>query len=347
MNSESVMNTLKELCEIGAVSGREHSVREYILSRVKEFCEDITVDALGNILVNKKGDQPAKYKVMLDAHMDEVGFMLTTATDDGYFKFCSVGGISPAVLSGRRVIINGNVPGVISAVPVHLLTDKKSEPPAIDDLIIDVGAKNRAEALSVARPGDTAVFDSGYIKMGELIRGRALDDRVGCAVLIEILCNPVKFDICASFSTQEEVGLRGARTAAFTIAPDYAIVLEATTAADYSGVPEDKSVCNLGKGVAVSFMDGATLYDKSLYETALKVAEKHSILCQLKHGTSGGNNAGGISTSGRGVSTLALSIPCRYLHSPHCVAHPDDIAALYDLALKMSGILAEKGKAHE
>lgn len=332
-----MFDLLKELCEIPAPSGREDAVREWIFEKVASYgaCR---VDALGNLLVLKQGRKRAPVKLMLDAHMDEVGFIVTAVTEEGFLKFTTVGGIDSSVLLARRVIFLSGVAGVISAKPVHLMEgEERKKLPKTEALFIDIGASGRQDAEQYVLPGDMAVFDSSYSEFGEgLIKARAIDDRAGCAILIDLLRQEAEYDFYAAFTVQEEVGLRGARTAAFGLAPEAAIVIEATTAADIAGVAAEKQVCGLGKGPALSFMDGSTLYDKVYYDAAFAAAKEKGIPCQSKAAVAGGNNAGAIHASGEGVRTLAVSIPCRYLHSASCVSSRSDIEAAAALVWEMT-----------
>lgn len=326
---------LKNLCAISGVSGREEKVREYIIEKIKDKAE-IKVDALGNIIAFVKGRKRAVKRVMADAHMDEVGLIITDIImQNGFLKFSTVGGIETPVLLSRRVIINDSVNGVICSKPVHLLgSEEKKRVPDKDSLYIDIGAKDKEDALKSVSLGDVAAFLSKFDEMGELLVSKALDDRVGCAVLIDIINSEPEYDFYATFSVLEEVGA-GARTAAFAIDPDYAFVLEATTAADICGVDEGKTVCDVGKGVTVSFMDRGTVYDRELFNEVLRTAEEKGIKCQVKRAVAGGNNAAGIHQTGEGIRTAALSIPCRYIHSPSCAASFKDIEAQRLLAEAM------------
>ncbi len=325
---------LKELCSLHGVSGREQNVREYIIEKIKDNAE-IRVDALGNIIAFKKGKKRAVKTVMADAHMDEVGFIITDVTSDGFLRFQTVGGIETPVIMSRRVVINGDVLGVMCSKPIHLLGgDEKKKLPSKDSLYIDIGAKDKTEALKAVSLGDVAVFEDEFIEMGELFVSKALDDRVGCAVLIDLINSEAEYDFYATFSVLEEVGA-GAKTAAFAVKPDFAFVLEATTAADIRGVDEENTVCNVNNGVVVSFMDRGTVYDRPLYDEVLKTAKEKGITCQVKRAVTGGNNAAGIHQTGEGARTSALSIPCRYIHSASCTASIKDIISQRDLAKAM------------
>lgn len=332
---------LRELCCCDGVSGSETGVAEYIIRQIKGVCE-YKIDPLGNIIAFKKGKVTPKNKILLDAHMDEVGLIVTKVCEDGLLKFTTVGGVDISVLLAKRVRFK-NATGVITFKPIHLTDeDSRKQYPEKDSLYIDIGAGNRQEAESLVRSGDVACFDTEFVESGDRIMAKAIDDRAGCAQLIRLLREESPYDFYAVFSVQEEVGLRGARTAAYSVAPDYAIVLESTTAADIAGVPEEKQVCKLGKGVAVSFMDGATLYDRGMFETALSTAKRCGIAVQTKAGTTGGNNSGAIHLTRGGVKTVTLSVPCRYIHSPCSLADYRDIEASKNLAKALIAKLCEE-----
>ena len=326
-----LLDLLKQLCTLDGTSGREGAVRDYIISQLNGA--PCRVDAMGNLIVEVKGRQPANNKVMLCAHMDEVGVIATFIKADGTVKFTTVGGISPAVLLGRQVRFESGAVGVIGVKPVHLCSEEeKSALPIVSDMYIDLGADSREQAEALVRPGDTAVFTSEYTPIGDKILSKAIDDRAGCAVMLDMIRKGVAYDTVFCFNVQEEVGLRGATVSAFSVAPDYALVLEATTAADIIDAPEEKQVCVLGKGPAVSFMDNATVYDPALFKKALALAEENGIPAQPKTMVAGGNDAGSVHKSRAGVRTLTVSVPCRYIHSASCVCDKNDVLAARQLA---------------
>ncbi len=335
-----MLKLLQKLCLLDGTSGNEGAVRDFIIGEIKDHCE-YKIDNLGNIICFKKGKKESDKRLMLDAHMDEVGIIITSVTSDGFLKFDTVGGMDASVLMFKTVKI-GDVFGVISGKPVHLVSkDEAKKAPKIDSLHIDIGATSKEEALSLVNLGDTAVLQSDFTLMGENLKAKAIDDRIGCAVLITLLKENAEYDFWAVFSTQEEIGTRGARVATFSINPDYALVLEATTAADIAGVSNDKTVCNLGKGPAISFMDRATAYDRNLFNAAINSGLK----VQIKRAVAGGNNSGAIHLSREGVRTLAISLPCRYIHSPSCVANINDMEDMLTLTkYMMNGILSDKIK---
>lgn len=329
-----MLETLKTLCELNGTSGREEDVGAYILERIEGKCE-IKVDALGNIIAFKEGKKRAKNKVMISAHMDEVGFIITYITDDGYLRFDCVGGIDEKVIVGRAVTVGEqNVPGVIGIKAIHL-TDKAEEGkvPEISAMYIDIGAADKKEAEKYVSIGDSAYFISDFELFGEnKVKSKALDDRFGCSVMIDMIENGVDYDTWFAFLVQEEVGLRGASAVAYTIEPDYAIVLEATTAADVAGVKKEERVCALSKGAVVSFMDRSTVYNRELFKRAFELAKENNIPCQTKTAVAGGNDAGAIHKSGKGVYTLTVSLPCRYIHSSTSVADIRDMDACKKMA---------------
>ncbi len=323
-----MLENLKKLCNLDAVSGDEGAVRDFIIGEIAPFCEYRT-DNLGNIIAFKKGKKTPSKKVMLDSHTDEVGLIITSITTDGFLKFSTVGGIDVSALLQRKVLINGKINGVISCRPVHLLSkEQKKKLPSADSLYIDIGADTKAQAEACVSLGERAVICGEFMDLGERIISKALDDRAGCAVLIDLIKTYDEYDFYATFSTQEEVGLRGARVATYAVNPDCAIVLESTTAADISGVEEAKQVCKLGLGPAVSFMDKGTIYDKAFYNAAIS----SGIPCQSKTQVAGGNNSGAVHLSREGVRTIAISLPTRYLHTASTVACVSDLENMRKLA---------------
>ncbi len=328
-----MIDTLRELSLMNGVSGRENKVREYIIEKIKDKCK-YSVDNLGNITAFKKGKKTPDNKIMLDAHMDEVGIIITHITDEGLIKFSCVGGIDTKVLLGKQFVFENGAVGVSGVKPIHLMNKSEQDKiPDIDDVYIDIGAQSKQEAEKQVRIGETGVFLSDFVEFGKSkIKGKALDNRVGCSILIDIINSDIEYDTYFSFSVQEEIGLRGAQVSAYEIDPDYAIVLETTTAADIPDVPAHKKVCKLGEGAAVSFMDRSTVYSPELYHRAFKTAEKNNIKIQPKTTIAGGNNAGVIHKSKAGVKTITVNVPCRYLHSPTCVCDTEDIKSVRNLA---------------
>ena len=316
---------LKELCLLNGTSGDESEVRNFIIENIKDSCE-YKVDALGSIIAFKKGKKTPKKKIMLSAHMDEVGFIITSVTEEGYLKFSPVGGIEPEVVLTRRLSVNG-ITGAVGSKAVHLMSnDEKNSAPQFSDFLLDIGAENKNEAQKFVSPGDFAYFISDYCEFGNgFIKAKALDDRIGCMLLIKLINSSLEYDTYFCFNVQEEVGLRGAQCTAFSVQPDIAVVLESTTAADIEGVQGTERCCLLGGGPVVSYMDGRTIYDRELYAKAVSVAKENGISVQTKTKIAGGNDAGAIQTAAGGCRVCAVSLPCRYIHSGSSVVKKSDI----------------------
>ena len=336
MERGELLKIIEELSLINGTSGDEKDVADYIRSKLPADCK-AERDNLGNLIVAKKGAKTPKNKLMVAAHMDEVGFIVTYIDDSGLLKFAPVGGIIPAVVFGRQVRFKNGTTGVIAAKPLHLLSgDEKDKQPKISDLYIDIGADGREEAEKLVQQGDCAYFVSEFFTFGDgFLKGKALDDRVGCAIMLKMLNEPLPYDCTFAFTVQEEIGTRGAATAAYSVKPDMALVLETTTACDIAGVDGEKKVCELGKGAVVSYMDRATIYDRQLYQLAFAAAKELDIPCQTKTVVAGCNDSGAIHKAVGGIRTAAISLPCRYLHSPACVINLKDLDASARLAEAM------------
>ncbi len=333
---------LQRLTSCCSVSGDEKEVREFIKSELPSECE-VKTDNIGNLIVTRKGRNTPKNKVMLCAHTDEVGFIVTSITDEGLLKFTSVGGIVPSAVFGRRVSFKNGTIGVIAAKAVHMVKgDEKDKQPPLDDLTIDIGVSSKEEAEKLVSLGDCCYFENDFFLFGDnKLHAKALDDRIGCMIMLEMLKNEPEYDLTCVFTVQEEVGTRGAGCAAYTVNPDFAIVLESTTACDISGSDDENKVCCLGEGAVVSFMDKSTIYDKELYRMAFDTATKIGVKCQTKTKVAGGNDSGAIHKAMGGIRTAAISVPTRYLHTASCVVDCEDIKAVEKLAAAMYKKLCE------
>lgn len=325
---------LAELCAIDGVSGREGAVRDYILDRLNETDTpmEIQVDNMGNLIVHLIGKEKARKTVQFDAHMDEVGFIITGIGEDGFLRFDTVGGIDSRALYGHRVRI-GVQKGVIGGKAGHQCHgDEANKVPSISSLSIDIGAENKEAAEKLVKIGDCGTFDNELIWLGEdRFLGKAVDDRIGCLLLLELAQQQPVRDIWLSFSVQEEIGLRGAGIATEAIHPEYAVAIDATTAADVAGNSPEQSVCFVGQGAVVSFADRATLYDGELYGRIRRMADEKGIPTQTKTTVAGGNNAGAMHGRHTGVKMTAVSLPCRYIHSSACMGEWKDVSAMHDL----------------
>lgn len=328
-----MIELMKELCALPGPSGCEDAVRAFVLKRVKPFADEIRTDAIGNVMVFRKGAKALDRPVALCAHMDEVGVIIKKITEDGMLKFGFVGGVDPRVVIGRPVRF-GDVPGVIGIKAVHLTTAaERRTMPKTKNLYIDIGATSRAAAEKLVSLGDYGVFDSAVVEFGDgLIKAKAIDDRVGCAALLRLLEDEPPVDTWFCFTVQEETGLRGAASMAFALDPGFAMVLEGTTAADLAEVKGADAVCRVRGGVVLPFMDGATIYDAALFELLRDACTKRGIPWQTKTRVAGGTDAGRIHRSRAGVRVCAAAAPVRYIHSPSSVAAKADCEAVLAVA---------------
>lgn len=328
-----MLESLKELCLLNGISGDEKAVREYIVSQIKDYVQSYTVDNLGNLIVFKKGKSSSDKKVLVSAHMDEVGLIATYINYDGTIKFDTVGGINPDVIIGRQISVNGLF-GVVGTQAIHNIPQsQRGKEPNVQEMYVDIGTNSKEETLKYVSLGDSINFFSKYENFGnDYIKSKALDDRVGCAILIDLIKSNLEFDTYFTFVVQEEVGLRGSKVASYTVNPDYAIVLEGTTAGDIGGSVDEKKVCTVGNGAVVSFMDKRTIYDKELYRLCFDISKENNIPCQTKTMVAGGNDSGSIHISRGGVRTIAISVPCRYIHSGASVMALSDAHACESLA---------------
>lgn len=335
------LKLLKTLCMTNGISGDEQDIKNIIISEISNFVDSYKIDNLGNIIAFKKGKSKPKSKLLISAHMDEVGFIVTYITDKGLLKFSSVGGIDSKVVHAKGVTIGKNhIEGIIGIKPVHLTSsDDRESPIPISDMYIDIGAKNKEQALKYVNLGDSIHFDSIFDDSGNTIKSKALDDRAGCFLLIDLIKSDLPYDVYFSFVVQEEIGLRGATTAAYSVNPDFAIVVESTTASDIPQIEDCKTVCKLGNGAVIPFMDRSTIYDKELYNLTLDLSRKLNIKIQTKNVISGGNDAGAIHLSRNGVRTICVSIPCRYLHSAISMINKDDLKSSKDILFELSSVI--------
>ncbi len=336
-----MIELLKTLCSLDGVSGCEDNVRDFIRQQAAPYADSIRTDALGNLKVFKKGRKETGNKLLLAAHMDEVGLIITHIQENGFLKFDFVGGVDRRVAIGKPVLIGPNrVPGVIGLKAIHLVSrEERKKAPKTDSLYIDIGAKDKASALNLVSLGEYGTFVSEPEEFGQgLFKAKAIDDRVGCAIMLELLREDLPLDVTFAFTAQEEVGTRGAFAAAFSVTPQVALVLETTTAADLPDVSPGKRVCAPGKGPVVSYMDGGTIYDRNLFETLRRLAEGNQIPWQTKEYIAGGNDARTIQRTKTGVRVAAISAAVRYLHAPASVGSIAD----FDNMLKLTRLFLDE-----
>lgn len=325
---------LKKLADLPGVSGDEGAVRKAIIEEIAGLPLSWRTDSMGNLLVRKEGTAPPARPVMLAAHMDEVGLMVVSIEESGHLRFKPLGGIDSRVLPSKRVRVGPErIPGVIGARAIHLQkAAERKKPYGEDQLYIDIGVKNKEEAEKHISIGAYVSFDTECVSLGEdFFRGKAFDDRAGCTALLELLRerNDLSFD--AAFTVQEEVGLRGARVAAYTLRPQLALALEATAAADTPDTKEEHSATVLGKGPALTFMDRTLIAHRDILQGLIDAAGTAKIPFQLRRAASGGTDAGAIALNREGVKAGVVAVPCRYIHSPCSVLKESDLRHMVSL----------------
>ena len=314
-----MLDTLETLCGLNGVSGREDEVRDYILERAMPFADEIRTDPMGNLMIFKKGAVAPARRIMLAAHMDEVGLIVTSVTEEGYLRCAAAGGIDRRILPGKRVFLGPDrIPGLVGIKPIHLSDEEERKKiPAWKDFYIDIGADGREAAERLVRPGELAAFDDAVVRFGDgFIKAKAIDDRAGCATMLELLESDLPCDCWFAFTVQEEVGCRGAQAAARSIEPEVALVLEGTTAADVPSAKGADAICRPGHGVVIPFMDRGTIYDRELYSLLGRLAEENGLPWQTKTRVAGGTDGSVIQRSGAGVRVAAVSVAVRNIHSP-------------------------------
>lgn len=328
---------LKSLTEANGVSGNEKEVRQLIIDEIKGYVSSLKVDKIGNIIIHKEGKKN-KQTLMVTAHMDEVGLIVKDIDSHGLMKFMTVGGIDKRILVSKKVLVGQNrVPGVIGAKPIHLQNKKEWKKALdIDSLYIDIGAKSKEDALKYINIGDYVAFDTDFSEFGDnLIKAKALDNRVGCSLLIDLIKTIDDVDFYGVFTVMEEIGLRGAAPAAFSIEPDVAIVLEGTLCYEMPKLDGHLMPTQLNKGPAISLIDRTTVYNHDLRKKIVKIAEDKDIQYQYRKTSMGGNDSGGIHTSKAGSISVTLSVPCRYIHGPLSVMSKSDYNNTFKLLVEV------------
>jgi tetrahedral aminopeptidase len=331
---------LKQLTEAVGVSGDEKEVRLLIRDLIADHVAEWRVDALGNLIARKPGTGESDLRVLVDAHMDEVGLIITDVDSNGTLQFDTVGGFDDRALLGKVVQVGSDkLPGVIGARPIHLLKPaQRKEIVKVDAMRIDIGAKNKDEATGKVKIGDRAAFVTEYEELGETAVAKAFDNRAGCAALIELLRGePYPFDLYASFTVQEEVGLRGARVVAYDIAPDVALVLECTPAYDLPNENDVSPNVALGRGPSIYVMDAGTIQDPRLVSHITRTAAAERIPFQIRQPGGGGTNTAAIQKTGPGVPAATIAVPGRYAHTPALMISLADyrnVVKLADAALR-------------
>lgn len=318
------LKLLEKLCNVIAVSGDEGAARKIVLEEIEPHADEVRVDALGNVLATRRGRGSKRVKVMLDAHMDEVGLMIVADDGEGIYRFETVGGVDERHLIGKQVLVGKDrSPGVIGGKPVHLMeAGEGTRKVPVEGLRIDMGLGGKAKV------GDRAGFATKFRRVGPSIMSKSIDDRIGVATLIELLKHaPSHIDVCAAFTVQEEIGLRGAKVAAQYFAPDMAIAIDSTPAHDlpvHEGGENSTYNTKLGFGPAIYLADGSTLHDPRLVRFLSAVGDAEKIPYQFRQPGGGGTDSGAIQRALAGIPTVSVSVPHRYTHSPVSVSRVDD-----------------------
>lgn len=349
------LDLLERLCLTFGPSGCEDPVARVILESIEDCCDELIPNRTLGVIAVIRGNGKSEKRLMISSHMDEVGFMIKSVSEDGTLKVASMCGGDTRIMAGRRVLISrdGKAPvrGVFAVKPIHLQkADERDKALPADELYIDIGAADKEEALKHVSVGDYCTFESDFVRFGEggrMIKGKAIDDRAGCSAMCTMMRElyPVResipFDMYFAFTCREELGISGARGAAHLIDPTHALIIESTAVGDICGSAPHKTVARQGEGAVISFMDRATIYDKELCDLIFDVAKSENIPCQVKQYVSGGNDGGHIHKSRAGVKCAVMSLASRYIHTPSNVIRCDDYLNTCRLALATVKRMAE------
>ena len=337
------IDLLREITEVAGAPGHEQRIREVVLREVTPLVDDVTVDNMGNVYAIKKGAN--QKRVMVGAHMDEIGFIVTHIDDNGFVRFHTLGGFDPKTLTAQRVIIHGkeDVIGVMGSKPIHVMSpEERTKMPKTTDYFIDLGM-NKEEVEKIVSIGNPITRERGLIEMGDCVNCKSLDNRLAVFILIESLRalkdKNVPFDIYGVFTVQEEVGIRGANVAALNIKPDFGFGLDTTIAFDVPGARPEEMITKLGDGTAIKIMDAGTICDYRMIKYMENIADKHNIKSQKEILTAGGTDTSGIQRMNPGGAIAgAISIPTRHIHQSIEMAHKEDIFGSIEL---LTNCLAE------
>ena len=327
---------LGKICKTPGASGFEQRVRELVIDELKGLVDEVQVDNLGNVYAIKRGKESKK--VMIGAHMDEIGFIVTHIDDKGFIRFHTLGGFDPKTLTAQRVIIHGkkDIIGVMASKPIHVMTaDERNKVAQLSDYFIDTGLTSE-EVKELVQVGNPVTREREFIEMGNCVNGKSLDNRLAVFILIETLKalkgKEVPYDIYGVFTVQEEVGIRGANVSALRVQPDFGFGLDTTIAFDLPGAADHEMITKLGGGTAIKIMDASTICDYRMVDYMKKTADKHNIKWQPEILTAGGTDTAGIQRMVEGGSIAgAVSIPTRHLHQVIEMANKDDIQGSIDL----------------
>ncbi len=333
------LQLLEEICQAPGAPGYEHKIRALILKEIQDLVDEVELDNMGNIYAIKRGK--SNKKIMVGAHMDEIGFIVTHIDEKGFIRFHTLGGFDPKTLTAQRVIIHGkeDVIGVMAAKPIHVMTqEERNKNPKITDFFIDTG-RTKEEVEALISIGDPITRERSFIEMGDCVNSKSLDNRLAVFILIETLKRlkneTIPFDLYGVFTVQEEVGIRGANVSALKINPDFGFGLDTTVAYDLPGASPHEKITSLGEGTAIKIMDSSTICDYRMVSYMKQVAERNAINWQPEILTAGGTDTAGIQRMNAGGAIAgAISIPTRHLHQVIEMAHKKDISESIQLLTK-------------
>ncbi len=331
------VNLLKQICELPGAPGFEKKIRDFVVREVRDLVDEISVDNLGNVIAIKRGKRnPENKRVMVAAHMDEIGFIVTHIDENGFLRFHPLGGFDPKTLTAQRVIIHGkkDLIGVMGSKPIHVMTqEEKTKLPKLTDYFIDLGM-DKSEVAQWVQVGDPITRERELVEMGNCVNCKSIDNRIAVFILLETLreLKSPAFDVYATFTVQEEVGLRGAQVSAHQIDPDFGIALDTTIAFDLPGAAAHEKITELGKGTAIKIMDASAICDYRMVNFMKETASKNNITYQTEILTAGGTDTAGVQRMGKqGAIAGAISIPTRHLHQVIEMANKADVAASIQL----------------
>ncbi|HOO74905.1 MAG: M20/M25/M40 family metallo-hydrolase [Thermotogae bacterium] len=338
---------LKDLVTLNGVSGREENIREFIKNNIKDKVDEIRTDNMGNLIALKKGHDSSR-KLMVLAHMDEVGFLVTKINEDGTVNVSPVGGVDPRVVKAQKLLIEGKYKAVVNSKPIHLDHSTESVQ-KYDSIKLFAGFTKKEQVKSKINLGDMVTFDVDYFENEDFALSKAFDDRAGCSVMMDVIDNLSEnsilpqYDTYFAFVVQEEAGLRGSGSAASYIKPDAAIVFEGTTAGDNPELEKEKWATHITNGPVLTFMHSGLVMKKELFEETVRKAKEIGIKYQYKMRTAGGTDAAKLSRTAYGIPAAVISVPCRYLHSPNTIISLKDYENVYKLgnSLIIEGRIAE------
>ncbi len=329
-----MIELIRDLSMLDGVPGFETEVRNYIRARAVQVCDQVSGDSQGNLFAFKKGARSPARPIMLAAHMDEVGFLIKNILEDGMLRIVASGSVDPRVLIGRKMKVGkSKLPGVISLKAIHLTKpDERKKAPDLKSLYIDIGASGREDALKYVSIGDMAVFDSEFALFGnDCIKGKALDDRIGCAVLLKLMEQELGYDTWFVFTAAEEIGARGAINAVQHIDPGFIAAVDSTGAGDTADTPEHLRSCEMRRGAVISLIDRGTVFHRGLREKITKALDRECVSWQYRTRSEGATDAMA-HVYGTGAKVFGLSTPVRYIHCACSVAYLPDITAVLKAA---------------